>query len=333
MKLLKPFILIVFTVVIFTSCSDYQKMLKTANYEEKFLFADREFHKEKYAEAIALYEQVYQRFPRGEKGEVSYYRIARSYFEQEDYIMGGYYFEQFPKRFPSSKNVENAMFYGALCSVRNSPKASLDQTDTKKALNKLQAFVLQFPNSKLIDSCNHIMDRMHLKLETKQFDAVELYHKMEKYRAAVVAAKTFLEEYPRSHFMQKATHYLYEDAYWLAMKSIYSKKKERIKDALDIYMKYQQYFVNKSDAKQALKRKEDLEKALILVDERYAFNEIVENYHQSNTSSRSKKIHYLEETIKSFNTFANQYPESDMLDKAKSYQKKATKELNNINKG
>lgn len=333
MKIIKQVISITFVVLLLTSCSDYQKMLKTADYNQKFLYADRAYTKEHYSQAIALYEQVYQRFPRGDKGEVAYYRVGRSYFAQDNYFMAGYYFNQFVKRFPNSSNAEKATFYNALCSVRDSPKVSLDQTKTKLALNELQDFVQQYPNSKLIDSCNHIMDRMHLKIETKEFDAVKLYHKMERYRAAVVSAKSFLEEYPRSHYIEEVLHYLFDDAYWLAMKSVFSKKEERIHNALDIYTKYDPLFNDKGFAKKATKKKQDLEDALKTVNERNAFEAIVEDYHLSNTLSKSKKIHYLKETIKSFNTFANQYPESDLLDKAKNYQKKANKELNNINKG
>lgn len=329
---MKQILAVAFFLVIVTGCSDYQKVLKSANYEEKFLFADRAYQKENYSRAIALYEQIYQRMPRSDKGELAYYRLGKSYYIQENFMMAGYYFTQFVDRFPNSKNTEEALFSSAICAVRQSPKATLDQTDTKLALNQLQKFVLRFPSSKYIDSCNHIMDRLHLKIETKKFNAVQLYDKMERYRAAKNAANDFLIEYPRTNFMKEATHILYRNAYWLAKKSVLSKKKERIEEAMNIYTKYESIFKEEKYANKATKRYSDLQLILGLVDEKYAYNDLVEAFNKSNTSSTSKKMHYLNETIKRFDTFASQYPNSDLLDKAENVQKKARRELKNIKK-
>jgi len=331
MKFLTQIIPFFILLLFISSCSDYQKIVKGDDYEAKFEEANRQFERENYPRAIALYEQVYQRFPRTDKGEVAYFRIGRSYFAEKDYYMAGYYFNQYTVRYPLSDNAEEALFLTAICSVNNSPSSTFDQEETEIALNDLQLFVLRYPNSHLVDSCNRTMDRLRFKIETKRFDAVKLYARMEDHRAAVASSKSFIENYPRSFFMKEATLLQFENSYKLAMNSILSRKQERIEDAMETYARYNTYFVErKSVADRTLKMNEDLQKELLVVEEEFAFNSIIEAYENSNSSSQQKKIRYLEETIVRFNIFADKYANSNKLERARSYQKRAERELNNI---
>lgn len=329
MKIITQILPIFFLLLLLTSCSDYQKVVKGDNYEEKFLHANRMYDKENYSKALALYEQIYQRYPNTDKGQVAYFRIAKSYYAEGDYYMAGYYFNQFSMRYPSSEKAEESLFMTAICSVKNSPNVSLDQEETELALNDLQLFVQRYPNSELIDSCNRTMDRLRYKLETKRFEAVQLYDKMQNNRAAVASAQSFLDDYPRSAFLNEAALIQYENAYKLAMNSVLSKKKERIENAMELFTKYAYLFEDENDLNKVQKYNENLEKELNNVAEQYDFNNIVEAYKLSNSSSKQKKVYYLEETMKRFDNFAKKYPDSDLLEKARTYSSKAEKELTN----
>jgi outer membrane protein assembly factor BamD len=312
------------------SCSDYQKVVKSDNYEEKADVADRLYDKGAYEKALTLYEQVYQRFPQTGRGQLAYYRLAKSYYSLEDYYMAGYYFNNFSKRYPSSEKVEECLFMTGICSVKSSPEPSLDQEETYLALNDFQLFVQRFPNSDLVDSCNRVMDRLRFKLETKDFKSVQLYDKMEQYRAAVVAAKTFLEEYPQSSYKEDVAFIALDNAYDLGVKSVFSKQKERLEDALSLHQKYVSIFEKRSYQNQASKIYDDIGDELSRVDERYDYNEIISAYEKSRSTSVEKKTTYLKETLKRYDNFAKKYPESEYLNKAKSLKEKAEEELINI---
>jgi outer membrane protein assembly factor BamD (BamD/ComL family) len=71
--------------------------------------------------------------PKTGEGELSYFRIGKAYYEEEDYYMAGYYMGAFTQRFPFSAKAQEAMFLSAMCSVKNSPEESLDQTETEQA--------------------------------------------------------------------------------------------------------------------------------------------------------------------------------------------------------
>jgi outer membrane protein assembly factor BamD len=232
------YLFLILSLIYITSCSQYNKILKSDDYVKKFEIANNLFDsndKKNYERAILLYEQVYQRFPKQSQGEVSYFRIGKLYYLGKDYQMGGYFLGQFVLRFPYSVNVEEATFLSAMCSVKQSPEKSLDQTDTELAINNLQQFIDRFSNSDLIDTCNQIMDKLRFKLESKQFDAVKLYSKTLNYRAAVTAAEIFISDNPASIYKEDVEYILINNSYLLTKNSIESKKYERTAQTLERY--------------------------------------------------------------------------------------------------
>lgn len=231
-------------IFVLSSCSSYNKVLKSDDYQAKFELANSLYDTEKYDRCIGLYEQVYQRFPKQAEGEVSYFRIGKAYYLGGDFYMGGYFLGEFTNRFPFSPKIEEATFLSAMCSVNNSPEPSLDQTATEVGINELQQFVDRFPESELVDSCNHIMDRLQFKLETKKYDAVKLYSKTENFRAAVTSSEEFLKSYPISKFKEEVAYLLVNNSYLLAENSIPAKKLERTVQTLERYRNFVNEFPN-----------------------------------------------------------------------------------------
>lgn len=228
----------------FLSCSDYNRVLKGDDYNQKFDYANKLYDQEDYAPCIGLYEQIYQRMPKTGQGELSYYRIAKAYFEIEDYEMSGYYFGSYNQRFPYSTKIEEAMFLTALCSVYNSPEHTLDQTETEIAINNLQQFIDAYPQSNLVDSCNRVMDRLRYKIQMKDYDAVKLYAKTENYRAAVTSALSFINDYPLSSYVEEVQYLLVKNSYFLAINSIEDKKCERVEQTIERYRTFAYSFPN-----------------------------------------------------------------------------------------
>ena len=229
------FFLLLFTLF---SCSDYRKIVKGDDYQLKFELSNKLYDKAEFDRCIILFEQVYQHSPKSPEGELSYFRLANSYFKNEDYNMAGYYFNNFADRFPYSKKSEDAMFLLALCSVNNSPKYGLDQSETMIAINNVQQFVDVFPQSVLVDSCNKIIDRLKLKLELKDFDAVKLYSKTENYKAAVTSCEIFMDKYINSRFSEEVNFLYVKNSVFLAKNSIESKKEERIEQSKERFLNF-----------------------------------------------------------------------------------------------
>ncbi len=249
--------------LIIFGCSEYNQVVKGDDYQKKFELAGKLYDKKDYSRSIGLYEQIYQRFPKTGEGELAYFRIGKSYFEEEDYDMSGYYFGAFVQRFPFSVKCEEAFFLTALCSVKNSPSYTLDQNDTEVAINQLQQFINKYPESKLIDTCNLIMDKMRAKLEKKDYNAVKLYSKTENYRAAVIASLAYLEDYPRSIHNEEVHYLLVKNSELLYIHSVDVKKIERIEHTMERYRNFVQDFPRSKHLKELHKLNDRLEMELV----------------------------------------------------------------------
>lgn len=228
-------IFLALTVVSMISCSDYNQVVKGDDYQRKFELANELYDHKHFLRSVELYEQIYQRFPKTNEGELAFFRMGKAYYEEKDYYMAGYYLGMFPQRFPLSTDAQEAMFLSAMCSVANSPSIELDQNDTELAINNLQQFINTYPESPLVDSCTHVMDRLRLKIETKDFNTVKLYAKIESYRAAVTSSLIFLKNYPRSTYKEEVSYLLVKNSYLLTINSIESKKNERIEETKQRY--------------------------------------------------------------------------------------------------
>jgi len=220
------------------SCSSYNDVLKGDDYSSKYSLANELYAqntKRSLDRAIVLYEQIFQHAPKTKEGELSYFLMAKCYFANQDYYMGGYFFGSYIQRYPYSFRNEEALFLSAMCNVNNSPKWSLDQTETYEALNAVQQFIDKYPSSPLLDSCNKLIDALSYKLEFKDYNKVMLYDKTLNYKAAVAYADIFLEKFPLSMHEEEVRSWAVKNAYLLAQNSIESKKKERIEETIQRY--------------------------------------------------------------------------------------------------
>ncbi|MEN9302728.1 MAG: hypothetical protein RL264_1157 [Bacteroidota bacterium] len=224
---------LVLGLFVLLACSDYNQVIKGDDYQRKFDTANRLYDEKRFDRCIILYEQVYQHSPKSGEGELSYYRLAKSYFETKDYYMSGYYFSSFIQRFPYSPKSEECFFYMALSNVKNSPEYNLDQTETEQAIASVQSFIDRYPNSTLVDTCNNIIDKLRFKMETKDYEAVKLFSRTENFRAAVTSSEIFLEKYLNSVYSEEIAFLLVKNSYFLTINSIPSKKSERIEQTIE----------------------------------------------------------------------------------------------------
>ncbi len=237
-------------LLLLTACSDYAKIVKGSDYSQKFVTANSLFDQKEFDKAIVLYEQIYQHAPKSGEGELSYYRMAQSYYEIEDYYMAQYYYSSYMQRFPYSNKSEEVLFMIAMCSVKNSPEHSLDQTETELAISNVQQFVDRYPGSYLVDSCNMIIDELRFKLERKEYDAVALYDRTENYKAAVASGELFMEHYSRSSFLEEVHYMVVKNSYYMTINSIESKKKERSSQTTERFRNFAIRYVNSSYLKE-----------------------------------------------------------------------------------
>mgnify|MGYP003493721304 CR=1 FL=1 len=222
-------------VALFASCGEYQKALKTEDVAVKFETATKLYDEKRYADAIRLIEQIAPAYRGKPQAEKLFYMFSMSYYNTKQYYLAAYQFESFVSGYPKSEKLEEAAFLGAKCFSMLSPVYSLDQTDTFKAIEKLQGFLDAYPNSTYFSEANKALRELNDKLEKKIFENAKQFNTIMEYKSAMVALDGFVSDYPGTPYKEDALFYKYDSAYQLAINSVPDKMEERLNVAKTAY--------------------------------------------------------------------------------------------------
>lgn len=220
------------------SCSQYQKIIKSSDYELKYKAAKEYFAKKDYTRAMALFEELVPITRGTQRAEEVAYYYAECNYQLGDYLLAGFHYKDFYRLFPQSDKAETALFRNAFCYFKNSPSSSLDQENTLIAIQEFQFFIESYPDSKLIPECNAHIDALRLKLETKAYNISKLYYNVGEYKAAIQSFGNLLKDFPDTRFREEAAFLTLKSSYLLAINSIESKKMERLQQAASLYTKF-----------------------------------------------------------------------------------------------
>jgi len=242
----KSITIFLFLLLAFASCDNFNKLLKSTDYELKYQKAIEYYGKENWTKASQLFQELIPVTKGTEKAEEVYFHYTWCEYYMNDYLLAQYHFKNFSRQFPNSKHAEQCYFMNALCYYFTSPAYHLDQTSSLNAIKEFQSFVDTYPESPLIDSCNQYIDLLRIKIEKKDYDIVKLYFKLEDYKATVVAAKAFVKDYPSSTYNDEMYFLILQSYYTLAKNSIPSKKEERLEAVIENYVKFIDLYPNSS---------------------------------------------------------------------------------------
>ncbi len=235
-KLITGYLSIGLLVFLLSSCGEYQKILKSSDYDLKYAKATEYFQKKDYTRASTLLEELLTIYRGTEKAELVSYYYAYCYYHQQDFVMAGYYFDNFVKSFPTSQYAEECAFMVAYCYYEDSPSSSLDQTNTYKAIDELQIFINQHPASSRVEECNKLIDELRDKLVKKSFENASLYYKLGDYKAAITALQNSLKEYPDTRYREELLFLVVKSSFELARNSVTDKMKERFASTVEAFL-------------------------------------------------------------------------------------------------
>lgn len=220
------------------SCSEYSKILKSDDQDLRLRKAIEYYESGECYKALPLFEELLGIKKGTDQADSVYYYYAQVHYCLRQNYLANYYFKTFTKNYPNSPFVEECQFMAAMCSYRNSPKYSLDQRQSQLAIEEFQLFINKYPNSSLKDSCNAMIEELHSKIEFKDYEIATLYHKTEKYKAAIVALNNFLQKYPLSKHREEILFLLPESHFLYAENSVEEKKIERYNNCIESYYNF-----------------------------------------------------------------------------------------------
>lgn len=258
---MKKYILGLFAVAVVASCASRQeKAMKSADKDFILKAANDNFAKKKWKNALALYDRLTNLVAGTDDFPNVGFNTAYANYYDKSYKLAGHQFKNFAVNFPKDPRAEEAAYMSALCYYEGSMDYNLDQSSTELAINELQDFLTNYPNSERSKNISQLIDELTYKLEFKAYENARQYFKMGQYKAATVALENVLEDFPSTKLRPKIYDYIMKSRYELAAKSVYELKDERIESALTYTKVVEKELPNTEYSKTAIDLRAKLEK-------------------------------------------------------------------------
>ena len=244
---MKKIIYVMILGLMCSACGEYNKILKSTDYELKYSYAKKYFNQKKYSKAATLLEEVVQILKGTASAEESLYLLAQSYYGQKDYQTAAAYFNTYYSTYPKGEFVELARFYSGYGLYLDSPDPRLDQSQTYDALAQLQLYMEYFPQSERAKQAQEIMFELQEKLAYKELLNAQLYYNLgtymgNNYLACIITVDNALKDYPYSRYREDFIFLKIRAKYELALVSITDRIQGRYRDVVDEYYNYTNEF-------------------------------------------------------------------------------------------
>ena len=240
---------------VLTSCGEYNKVLKSTDYEYKYEAAKSYFGKGQNTKAAAILEELITILKGTDKAEESLYMLGMTYYNQGDFITASHYFSTYYNTYPRGTYTEQARFYSGKALFLDTPEPRLDQSSTYKAIQELQMFMEYFPASNRHQEAQQMIFDLQDKLVMKDYMAARLYYDLgsytgnssysttgNNYLACIVTAQNALKDYPYTKLREDISILLLRAKSDMAKDSVEEKKEERMRDAIDEYYAFKNEF-------------------------------------------------------------------------------------------
>ena len=196
--------ILLYTGLLISGCAS-NKTIAEIDYNAEFENGKAALNKKKYIRAQEKFNTVVVGASHTELGDDALFYLGESYYYAKDYLLAVAEYDRLTRRMPFSPYVESARYRICQSYVTISPKYFRDQTYSEKALEKLQEFIDDYPNSKHTVAAQDDIKILRNKLSQKSFESGVLYMKMEEYKAALLAFKLVTDQYYDTDYIDQ-TH-------------------------------------------------------------------------------------------------------------------------------
>ncbi len=236
------FLLAITSLFLFQACNN-DKLIKRGDsvdvaYEKAMAF----YEEGDWGEAANAFDTV-TRVGRGtEYGQEAQYYLAESYYKDKQYLLAASEYDRYVSYYPQDERRPEMEFKAAMCYYKLSPRYKLDQSQTRKAIERFQLFNNRYPDHERVPEAADKIDDLREKLAKKSYEAAQFYVRTEQYEAATIYLDKTIDQYPESKWAERAlvdqirTFIAYADA------SVVEKQAERYQKSIDNYEKFLQLF-------------------------------------------------------------------------------------------
>ncbi|MBQ7823476.1 MAG: outer membrane protein assembly factor BamD [Bacteroidaceae bacterium] len=268
--MMKKFFYILSLSFVFMSCNEYNKILKSKDYEKKYEYAKKYYDEKKYTRTATLLGDIVTLMKGTPRGEECLFLLGKSHYMNKEYGAASQYFHTYYKNYPRGEFNELARFYCGYGYYLDSPEARLDQSTSYRAIDELQSFLEYYPKSIHADTAQQAIFELQDKLVEKELYNAQLYYNLgnylmaNNYESAAITAQNALKDYPYTKYKEELQYLILKAKYEEAVHSIEEKRLDRYRDVVDEYYTYSAEFPDGKYAKEA--------KNILLMAEKYTKN-------------------------------------------------------------
>ena len=254
-------------VVMLTSCGEYNKLLKSTDYEYKYEAAKVYFADGKYTKASTLLMELITILKGTVKAEEALYMLGMSYYNMGDFQGAAQVFMQYINVYPRGIYAELSRFHTGKALYMDTPEPRLDQSGTYEAIQQLQLFLEYFPQSSRKEEAQNMIFRLQDKLVQKEYINAKLYFDLgnylgNNYESCIITAQNALKDYPYTELREELSFLVLHAKYEMARNSVLEKQAERYRSAVDEYYSFLNEFPDSKHLKEAEKFFANSQKAL-----------------------------------------------------------------------
>lgn len=254
----KNIIITLLAAATLTSCGQYNKLLKSTDYEYKYEAAKNYFAKGQYNKSATLLNELIIILKGTDKAEESLYMLGMSYYNQKDYQTAAQTFISYFNTYPRGTFTELSRFHAGKALYLDTPEPRLDQSSTYQAIQQLQMFMEYFPASVKKLEAQDMIFALQDKLVLKEVHSAKLYYNLGNYlgnnfESCVITAQNALKDYPYTKYREELSMLILRAKYEMAIFSIEEKKLERYRETVDEFYAFKNEFPESKFLKEAEK--------------------------------------------------------------------------------
>ena len=245
----KNIIITLLAATVLSSCGEYNKLLKSTDYEYKYEAAKNYFAKGQYNRSATLLNELITILKGGDKAEESLYMLAMSYYNQKDYSTAAQSFITYFNTYPRGQFSELARFHAGKALFLDTPEPRLYPQSSRKQEAQNMIFALQD------------------KLVLKELYSARLYYNLgnymgNNYLSCVITAQNALKDYPYTDYREDLSILILRAKYEMAVNSVEDKKMDRYRETVDEYYAFKNEFPESKYLKEAERIFKDSQKVI-----------------------------------------------------------------------
>lgn len=252
----KNIVVMLLAAVVLASCGEYNRIVKSTDYNYKYEAAKNYFAKGQYGRAATLLNELITILKGTDKAEESLYMLAMSYYNQKDYATAAQTFTVYTNTYPRGVFAELASFQAGKALYLDTPEPRLDQSGTYAAIQQLQTFMEYYPMSDRKQEAQNMIFALQDKLVIKEYLSARLYYNLgnymgNNYESCVITAQNALKDYPYTDMREELSILILRARYEMAVYSVEDKKADRYRETIDEYYAFKNEFPDSKYLKEA----------------------------------------------------------------------------------